>query len=152
MGRESVEKLVEKLVTELLSESALELVDVEYVRERDWILRVFLDKEGGIEIEDCQWVSERLEARLDELDPIKESYYLEVSSPGLDRPLKKDRDFVRYTGEMVEVHLFAPLDGHKLLTGSLLGLENDSVCLEIDSQKLAIPREKISQVRRYFEF
>ena len=152
LGREHIEQLVEKLVAELLQGSVLELVDVEYVRERDWFLRVYLDKEGGIEIEDCQWVSEQLEARLDELDPIKESYYLEVSSPGLDRPLKKDRDFVRYTGELVEVHLFAPLDGRKIVTGHLLGLEDSNVCLQTETEKMTIAREKISQVRRHFEF
>ena len=80
-----VEEAVEKIVNELLADTSLELVDVEYVKERDWYLRVFIDKEGGIEIDDCQQLSEKLEEILDEKNMIKDSYVLEVSSPGLDR-------------------------------------------------------------------
>ena len=76
-----IENLVENLSVELLTGTDIELIDVEYVKERDWYLRVYINKVGGIEIEDCQFLSEQLEAKLDELDPIKESYYLEVSSP-----------------------------------------------------------------------
>ena len=90
MSKEKIESAVEKIVSDIIAGSKLELVDVEYVKEHDWYLRVFLDKESGMEIDDCQWVSERLEAKLDETDLIKDHYYLEVSSPGLDRPLKKE--------------------------------------------------------------
>ena len=92
MSREKIEQTVERLVNEIIQATEMELVDVEYVRERDWYLRVFLNKAGGIDLDDCQWVSERLEVRLDEIDPIKDAYYLEVSSPGLDRPLKKEKN------------------------------------------------------------
>lgn len=152
MAREHVENMVEQLVLQMLADTDIELVDVEYVKEREWYLRVFLDKEGGIEIEDCQWLSEQLEAKLDEMDPIKESYYLEVSSPGLDRALKKDRDFVRHAGDKVEVNLFAPLDGQKTLVGTLKGLHDDSIVLEQDGTEVAIPRSKASQVRLYIDF
>ena len=146
MAKMHVETLVEELVQAMIAGTALELVDVEYVKEREWYLRVFLDKEGGIELEDCQWISEQLGSKLDELDPIKESYYLEVSSPGLDRPLKKERDFARHLGERVEVHLFAPINGEKMLVGELLRLENDVIFLQGAEGEITIPREKTAKV------
>ncbi|MCE5285107.1 MAG: ribosome maturation factor RimP [Pelosinus sp.] len=152
MAREQIEELVEKLANDIIAETALELVDVEYIKEREWYLRVFLDKEGGMDIEDCQWVSERLEAKLDELDPISDSYYLEVSSPGLDRPLKKERDFVRHAGDKVELHTFAPLDGKKDFVGVLKGLVDNEIQVDIDGNELSIPREKVAQIRLYLEF
>ena len=90
-----IEEAVEAIVQEIVQDSDLEVVDVEYVKERDWYLRIYLDKEGGIEIDDCQRISEALEQILDEKDLLKDAYILEVSSPGLDRVLKKARDFER---------------------------------------------------------
>ncbi len=153
MAKEQVEHLVAKLVTDIIQGSVLELVDVEYVKERDWYLRVFLDKPGGVEVEDCQGVSEQLEDKLDQLDPIKESYYLEVSSPGLDRPLKKERDFVRHKGDKVEVHTFLPIEGKKMLVGILLGLSEDGkIQLSIDGTHVDISRDKASLTRLHLEF
>ena len=153
MAKEKIETVVEKLTDDIIKDSGLELVDVEYVKERDWYLRVFLDKQGGMELEDCQWVSEKLEAKLDELNLIRDSYYLEVSSPGLDRPLKKDKDFLRHAGEKVEVHTFAPLDGKKLLVGTLVGLDDSGhIQITIDGKDMIIPKDKVSQVRLYLEF
>ena len=146
MAKMHVETLVEELVQAMIAGTALELVDVEYVKEREWYLRVFLNKEGGIELEDCQWISEQLGSKLDELDPIKESYYLEVSSPGLDRPLKKERDFARHLGERVEVHLFAPINGEKMLVGELLRLENDVIVLQGAGGEIANKKEKTAKV------
>ena len=93
MKREEVEKFITELVAPILEDTDITLVDVEYVREKDWYLRIFIDKPEGIEIDDCQFVSEKLADVLDEKDPIKEKYYLEVSSPGIDRPLKKGQRF-----------------------------------------------------------
>ena len=93
MKREEVEKYITELVMPILEDTDITLVDVEYVREKDWYLRIFIDKPEGIEIDDCQYVSEKLAEVLDERDPIKEKYYLEVSSPGIDRPQKKDTDY-----------------------------------------------------------
>ena len=153
MSKVHIEKLVEKLTGDIIQGTNLELIDVEYVKERDWYLRVFLDKPGGMELEDCQWVSERLEAKLDELDPVKESYYLEVSSPGLDRPLKKEADFIRHAGDKVEIHTFAPLDGRKLIVGTLVGLSADNqIQIVVDENEIQIPRDKVSQIRLYLEF
>jgi ribosome maturation factor RimP len=152
MAAKEIETLVEKLVTEIIKDSPLELVDVEYVKERDWYLRVYLAKEGGIGVDDCQWVSERLESRLDELDPIKDSYYLEVSSPGLDRPLKNAKDFARHLGDKVEVHTFAPINGQKTLVGTLLSADDGGISLEIDGSPMSIPRDQASLVRLHVEF
>ncbi|WP_425060899.1 Ribosome maturation factor RimP [Sporomusa carbonis] len=152
MSKEKIETVVEKLVSDIIADSQIELVDVEYVKERDWYLRVFLDKQTGIEIDDCQWVSERLEAKLDELDLIKGHYYLEVSSPGLDRPLKKERDFIRHAGDKVEIKTYEPINGQKLLVGTLLGAVGHDICIDVDGQPLSVPRDKVAQVRLHIEF
>ncbi len=152
MSKEHTELLIEKLVQEILIGSAIELVDVEYVKEREWYLRVFLDKEGGIEIEDCHWVSEQLEAKLETLDPIKESYYLEVSSPGLDRALRKDRDFIRHVGDKIEITTFKPIDGQKKFIGVLKCLSEGNISIDVDGVEVIIPRDKTSQVRLYLDF
>ena len=104
MQKEALEALIADLVTPLLDGTDLTLVDVEYVREKDWYLRIYIDKPGGVEIDDCQLVSEKLTTVLDEKDPIKEKYYLEVSSPGIDRPLKKDK----ILQQLMEVKLIFP--------------------------------------------
>lgn len=152
MAREQIENLVEKLAKDITSGTELEVVDVEFVKECEWYLRVFLDKSGGIEMEDCQWVSEKLESEMDKLDPIKESYYLEVSSPGLDRPLKKERDFMRHQGDKVEVHTFEPIDGQKTVVGTLLGLDDGNIQMKVDGYEISIPKDKASQVKLYIEF
>ena len=105
-----VEMAVEEIPAKLLEGSDIELVAVEYVKEKNWYLRVFIDKEGGIDIDDCSELSGKLEDILDERDLIPTSYMLEVSSPGLDRELKKERDFQREMGKSIDVSLFAPLD------------------------------------------
>ncbi|CUH96130.1 hypothetical protein P22_2218 [Propionispora sp. 2/2-37] len=152
MSKEQIEILVEKLVTDILEATELELVDVEYVKERDWYLRVFLDKEGGLEVEDCQWVSEQLENKLDELDPIKDSYYLEVSSPGLDRALRKERDFTRHIGDKIEVSTFAPINGQKKIVGTLKGLIDGEIHLDVDGTEFNVARDKTAQVRLHIDF
>ena len=145
-----IEEAVEKLTSELLEEMpGIELVDVEYVKERDWCLRIFIDKEGGIEIDDCQKLSELLGKALDERDIIPGSYLLEVSSPGLDRPLKKDKDFNREMGKKVDISLYEPLNGEKSLTGVLSGY--DGKTLSIDGGE-PIPMGKISLVRLHIDF
>lgn len=152
MAKEKIEVIVEKIVSDIIVGSNLELVDVEYVKEREWYLRVFIDKESGIEIDDCQWLSEQLEAKLDEADLIKEHYYLEVSSPGLDRPLKKERDFVRHVGNIIEIKTFEPFNGKKLLVGTLLGVVDNNIQVDIDGEKVSIPKEKTAQIRLHIEF
>ena len=157
MARKEIEGAVEKLLEPLLEADGFELADVEYVRERNWILRLFIDKEGGVDLNDCQAVSEKAGEILDEKDLIPDNYILEVSSPGIDRVLKKDKDFLRFAGEKVDVKLFAPLDGNKDLkafTAVLGGLADDGslkLTLE-DGTEMNLERSKISQVRLHFEF
>ena len=143
-----IEDAVEAIVSELLAGSDLELVAVEYVREKDWYLRVFIDKDGGVELDDCQDVSTRLEEILDEKDLIKGSYILEVSSPGLDRELKRDKDYQREMGKSIDVSLFAPLDGSKVVTGELKGY--DGINLTVGDK--VIPMDKVAQVRLHIDF
>ena len=152
MSKGKIESIVEAMVSEIIANSKLELVDVEYVKEREWYLRVFIDKESGIEIDDCQWLSEQLEAKLDESDLIKDHYYLEVSSPGLDRPLKKERDFVRHAGDKIEVKTYEPVNGEKIVIGTLIGLVDNNVQMDINGQSVSIPREKTAQIRLHIEF
>ncbi|QZY56791.1 ribosome maturation factor RimP [Crassaminicella profunda] len=149
MGKKRVTDIVEALVLPFIDGTELELVDVEFVKEgQNWFLRVYIDKPDGITIDDCQHVSENLSEKLDEVDPIEQNYYLEVSSPGLDRPLKKDKDFERYKGQKIEVHLYQSLDGKKQLQGELVGLQDESVVLKMDQDKeIKIPREKVSKAK-----
>ncbi|QXM06108.1 ribosome maturation factor RimP [Crassaminicella indica] len=149
MAKKRVTDIVEELVVAFVEENELELVDVEFVKEgQNWFLRVYIDKPGGVTIDDCQYVSEYISEKLDELDPIEQNYYLEVSSPGLDRPLKKDKDFEKYKGRMVEVNLYQALDGKKRIEGVLAGLKDGFIVLEMDKDgELKIPREKVSKVK-----
>lgn len=147
MAGADVVTLVEELVAKIIDNTPLELVDVEFVKERDWYLRVFLDKEGGIDVDDCQWVSERLSKALDAHNLIPQNYYLEVSSPGLERPLKKPRDFERSLGREVEVSTYGPVQGQKQFVGTLVRADETEVVLAIQGQELSVPRDKISQVR-----
>ena len=156
MAHKAIEEAVEALLEPILDADGIELVDVEYVRERNWILRIFIDKEGGVDLADCQSISEKAGEILDEKDIIPDNYMLEVSSPGLDRVLKKDKDFRRYAGSDVDVKLFAPLEeaGGKAFTAHLEGLtEEGALALTLDGGKeIALHRDKISQVRLHFSF
>ena len=143
-----IEEAVEEIVENLLTDTDLELVAVDYVREKDWYLRVFIDKEGGIEIDDCQALSGRLEEILDERNIIKGSYILEVSSPGLDRELKKPKDFQREKGKTVDVSLFAPVDGNKLIVGVLKDYDGENIT--IDEQTISMA--DVAQVRLHIDF
>lgn len=132
----------------ITAEHGVELADLEFVKEgANWYLRVYIDKEGGVTIDDCEAVSRALEAKLDEADPIEQAYILEVSSPGIDRPLKKDGDFVKYQGEMIDVKLYKAQDGRKQFQGRLLGLADGVVSLEEDGKTLAFERKDIASVR-----
>lgn len=156
MAHKAIEEAVEALLEPILDADGIEIVDVEYVRERNWILRIFIDKEGGVDLADCQSISEKAGEILDEKDIIPDNYMLEVSSPGLDRVLKKDKDFRRYAGSDVDVKLFAPLEeaGGKAFTAHLEGLteEGDLALTLADGTEIALRRDKISQVRLHFSF
>lgn len=152
MKRDAVEEFVSEVVETIIESTELELVDVEYVHEREWYLRVFLDKEGGIDLDDCQMVSEKLSEVLDAKDPIKENYLLEVSSPGLDRVLKKEKDFIRYNGRDVDIQLFKPIDGKKQYTGSLQGYSDEVITIQEQEERIDLERAAIAQIRLHLDF
>ncbi|MFS0672473.1 ribosome maturation factor RimP [Ornithinibacillus sp. 179-J 7C1 HS] len=142
----------EELVRPILEEKNLELVDIEYVKEgKNWFLRVFIDKEGGIDITECGEVSEQLSEKLDEVDPIKEAYFLEVSSPGVERPLKTVEDFAKSVNKNVYVKLFEPINGEKAYEGILISFSNNIATIEYKvktrKQQIEIPFEKIAKAR-----
>jgi ribosome maturation factor RimP len=148
MAKNSVEDIVEKLAQPIVDSMSFELVGVEFLKEgANWYLRVYIDKPGGITIDDCQAVSEQLSVKLDEADPIRQSYILEVSSPG-EMPLKKERDFERFRGEMVEVKLYRPIDGIKTFEGELIGLDGDVIKIKTDDDEMSFERKDTALVRR----
>lgn len=147
MNRREVEKQVEAMARELAGPMGLSVVDVEYrPRGKQAVLRVILDKPGGILLEECARLSEELSHMLDVTDPIPGSYVLEVSSPGLDRVLRRDEEFSLFRGRRVAVHTHAPVLGGKRLEGILLGLGEDGIHLEVDGQEVRVPRQQVSKV------
>ena len=154
MAQKKVTETVEEMALPITADLGLELVDVEFQKEgKDWYLRVFIDKEGGVFIDDCETVSRALSEQLDQIDPIPQNYYLEVSSPGLDRPLKKQRDFDKYKGEEVEIKLYQAVSGKKKFQGELLGLENNIVSVREDTgQVIGFESDKIITVKRVIKF
>ncbi|WP_407272185.1 ribosome maturation factor RimP [Radiobacillus sp. PE A8.2] len=151
MSNQVVEK-TEELVTPILDEMNLYLVDVEFEKEgKNWFLRVYIDKDGGVDIEECGKVSEQLSEKLDENDPVSVPYFLEVSSPGVERPLKNKKDFEENIGKTVYVKLYEPLDNSKEFEGVLNEFTGDSLKLEIKvksrKKEVEIPYEKIAKAR-----
>lgn len=148
MGARQVVDTVTAMAEELAEPLQLEIVDVEFRREPNGrILRVFIDKPDGITLEDCQALSRALSRRLDETDPIADSYSLEVSSPGLDRPLKRPRDFERFAGHPVHVRTYGPLEGRRNFKGELLGLEDGAVVVRLEDGDATIPMDMIARAR-----
>lgn len=147
-----VTQVVEELVIPILTELKMELVDVEYVKEgKEWFLRVFIDSDGGVDIEDCGTVSERLSEKLDEIDPIPYNYFLEVSSPGAERPLKKDSDFQKAIGKQVYVKTYEPIEGEKVFEGELTSFDGTHVKIDIKiktrKKSIEIPYDKVASAR-----
>lgn len=149
----SIEHKVTTMVELLMKDKGLELVDVEYIKEgAHWYLRLFIDKEGGVDLDDCTSVSHAVSEVLDRDDPIPQAYMLEVSSPGLERPLKKDEDFERFKGKLVSTHLLQPYQGYKDFTGYLVGLVNDEIVLEYEGEQVSIPRSLVQKTHLALEF
>lgn len=142
--------MVSEIARPVVEEEGCTLWDVEYVREAGtWYLRVFIDKDGGVSIDDCERVSRQLDPILDAKDPIPESYVFEVGSAGADRELKRPGDFARFLGCEVEVKLYRPVNGSKHYVGTLTGYEDGTVCLRQGEQRLRFPKEQTAQVRLY---
>ncbi|HYG60905.1 MAG TPA: ribosome maturation factor RimP [Symbiobacteriaceae bacterium] len=157
-GAKPVEVIVEEVARPLAEERGLELVDVELVREgANRYLRVYIDKEGGVSFEDCEAVSRAADARLDDIWPNPPYDYFEVSSPGLERPLKRDADFARYAGHAVAIATYAPVDGQKSFVGTLVGLVDDRVVIRVTEGKaagieIALDRKQVASARLHVDF
>lgn len=152
--REIYEEKTEALLLPIVEEYQFELVDVEYVKEgSNWYLRAYIDKPGGITVDDCEAVSRRLSDLLDENDFIEEAYILEVSSPGLGRPLKKEKDFARSIGEEVEIRLFRPIEHEKEFVGILKDYDKNTLTIELeDNEIMNFARDNIALVRLALDF
>ncbi|MDO4324212.1 MAG: ribosome maturation factor RimP [Lachnospiraceae bacterium] len=152
--RETYEQKTEELLLPLMEQHHFELVDVEYVKEGgSWYLRAYIDKPGGITVDDCEVVSRALSDLLDEHDFIEEAYILEVSSPGLGRPLKKDKDFARSVGEEIEIKTFRAVNHQKDFTGILREYDKEKIVIEVENQEtMEFDRADIALVRLAFDF
>ncbi len=153
MKRTEIEKRCEDLVMPILNEHHFTLWDVEYVKEgSNYYLRVYVDKEGGITIDDCVTVSRALEVKLDEEDFIEDAYILEVSSPGLGRPLKRERDYERSVGQEVDIKLYKALNGQKEYSGLLKAYDENTVTIEYeDGSEECFERPTIALIRLAFD-
>jgi len=141
-----IEKDIWALAEPLCYECGGELIDVEYLLENgNWYLRIFIDREPAVDHALCEQVSEKISQVLDIADPIKQSYYLEVSSPGLERPLKRERDFKRYAGQEIMVRLYAPRNGVKEFRGVLRGLEENRLFLQTDGDEITFLLEEVAK-------
>lgn len=151
---EEYELKTEKLLEPILKANKYELYDIEYVKEGgNWFLRVYIDKENGITIDDCELVSRALSDLLDKNDFIPDSYILEVSSPGLGRQLKKDKHFKKSLGEEVEIKLYKPVNKRKEYVGILTAYDHDTITIELeDESTMSFQRSDISTVRLTFDF
>ena len=152
--RETYEQKAEALLLPLIEEHKFELVDVEYVKEgANWYLRAYIDKPGGINVDDCEVISRAFSDLLDREDFIDDAYILEVSSPGLGRPLKKDKDFKRSLGEEVEVRLYRPVNRQKEFTGILKAWDDRTVTLAFsEEEEMIFERQDIALIRLAFDF
>ena len=151
--REEYEQKTEALVLPIIEANNFELVDVEYVKEAgNWYLRVYVDKEGGIAVDDCEIVSRALSDKLDVDDFIEDSYILEVSSPGLGRPLKKEKDYVRSIGKEVDIHLYKSIEKQKEFTGVLKSYTKEDIVLQIEDTDVTFDRANVALIRLSFDF
>lgn len=148
-----VTEKVAQFAKPIVEEKGCTLWDVEYVREgSEWFLRVYIDKEGGVDINDCEAVSRALDPVLDEQDPIAESYRFEVCSAGLERALKRPGDFEQFMGSPVQVKLYRPRNGLKELPGILRGYEDGRVTVECGKETITFEKSELAQVRLRVEF
>ena len=160
MAKKKITEIVEEITADFLAENGLELYNSEFVKEgKDWFLRVYIDRQQEEETEDkeevyvstddCEKVSRFLSEELDRLDPIEQNYYLEVSSPGLDRELIKEKDFIRFCGRLVDISLYKAIDGKKTYQGILKGLTEDNSIVITDEkeEEIEVPREQVAKAR-----
>lgn len=153
MNKRQIETRTEELVMPIVTENQFELVDVEYVKEAgNWYLRGYIDKPGGITVNDCETVSRAFSDKLDENDFIEDSYIMEISSPGLDRPLKKEKDFQRNMGKLVEVRTYRPIEKQKEFCGILTAFDSNSVTIDEDGTERTFEKKDMALIRQAIEF
>ena len=151
--REEYEQKTETLLEPIITRLGFELVDVEYVKEGgQWYLRAYIDKPGGITVDDCEAVSREFSDILDEKDYIEDSYIMEISSPGLDRPLKKEKDFARSIGKLVEIRTYRPIEKQKEFCGELTAYDNNSVTIDEEGTPRTFDKKDIALVRLAIDF
>ena len=148
-----IEERVESLLLKPINDLGYDLYDLEYAKEgKDYFLRIFIDKPEGIDLNDCEKVNDAINDLLDEADYIKEQYFLEVSSPGIERILRKDKHFNDNMGKIVEVKLFKPINKEKTIVGTLKKYDNDFVTVEIENEEISIERKNIALVKTVYEW
>lgn len=149
----NIEEKVEKLLQSRINELGYELYDVEYAKEgKNYFLRIFIDKEDGIDLNDCEKVNDGIMELLDEADYIKEQYFLEVSSPGIERVLKKTKHFDSAMGETIEVKLYKPMDKQKDIEGILTGYDEESITMTYENGEISVPRNNIAQIKTKYNW
>jgi ribosome maturation factor RimP len=157
-GFKPIEDVVEELARPMAEQRGLELVGVELVKEgANRYLRVYIDKEGGVNFDDCEAISRAVDSKVDAMMPNPPYDFFEVSSPGLERPLKRDEDFARFAGQQVAVSTYAPVDGQKLFVGELVGLVEGNVVLKLSvgeakGQQIALDRKQVASARLHLNF
>lgn len=152
MSEEMIHRLM-KMIDPILLDEGMECVDLEYRREaRGWILRIYIDKEGGVTLDDCARINQKVGRTLDVENPIESPYHLEVSSPGLTRPLKTEKDFVRYQTRLVRVKTVEPIENQRQFKGRLLRVIDKGIEIEMDETIVHIPFQSIAKARLELEF
>ncbi len=151
MSEDRIITAVEGFARPILDEMGLELVEVQFRREAGWVLRLFIDREGGVTLDDCASVSRQVSSYLEVEDLIDHAYNLEVSSPGLERPLKRAEDFTRFAGRRARVKLRQPLDGQRVFIGTLGGLRDNRVVLDVDGREMEFDLDGVTRARLVLE-
>lgn len=150
---QNVANKVEDLIMPVIQGNNFDLVDVQYVKEgKEWYLRVFIDKPEGITLDDCELISREVDQLLDESDSIKTSYILEISSPGIERPLKKEKDYLRFLGSKIMVKTFDAINGQKIFVGQLKEFKEGIVTLTVNERDINISLDKIASANLTVDF
>lgn len=149
----NIEEKVEYLLQSKINELGFELYDVEYAKEgKNYFLRIFIDKEGGINLSDCEKVNNGIMDLLDEADYIKEQYFLEVSSPGIERRLRKASHFNNAMGEEIGINLFKPLDKKKIIQGILIGYDEETITMTYQNDEISIQKKDIANIKTKYNW
>ena len=149
----SIEEKIENLVSKKINDLGYELYDIQYVKEgKDYYLRIFIDKEDGIDLNDCEKVSNELNGMLDDANYITDGYFLEVSSPGIERILRKDKHLKSNIGNLVELKLFKKVNNNKILQGNLISFDSNYITININNEDVQIDRKDISVIKTVYNW